>query len=142
MRVEALAFDATLITQTQAAFMEVNGTRVTLKFVGGARSLRDQAIPLIFTAQGQELSNLPLGSQVRVVLQTKASVKGISLPLSALMKSAANQSVVWIKTEPERFQPRTITFEPLNATQVAVTSGLENGDLVATQGATLINQVR
>jgi hypothetical protein len=30
----------------------------------------------------------------------------------------------------------------LNATQVAVTSGLENGDLVATQGATLINQVR
>jgi len=83
-----------------------------------------------------------LGSQVRVVLQTKASVKGISLPLSALMKSAANQSVVWIKTEPERFQPRTITFEPLNATQVAVTSGLENGDLVATQGATLINQVR
>jgi hypothetical protein len=142
MRVEALAFDATLITQTQAAFMDVNGARVTLKFVGGARSLRDQAIPLIFTAQGQELSNLPLGSQVRVVLQTKASVKGISLPLSALMKSAANQSIVWIKTEPERFQPRTITFEPLNATQVAVTSGLENGDLVATQGATLINQVR
>jgi hypothetical protein len=28
-------------------------------------------------------------------LQTKASVKGISLPLSALMKSAANQSIVW-----------------------------------------------
>jgi hypothetical protein len=50
--------------------------------------------------------------------------------------------VVWVKTAPERFEPRTVTTEPLDGVNAAVTSGLEPGDRVATQGATLINQVR
>ena len=32
--------------------------------------------------------------------------------------------------------------EPLDGTQVAVTRGLDRGDRVVTQGATLINQIR
>ena len=39
-------------------------------------------------------------------------------------------------------EPRTVTVEPLDGVTVAVTSGLKAGDRVATQGATLINQVR
>jgi cobalt-zinc-cadmium efflux system membrane fusion protein len=35
-----------------------------------------------------------------------------------------------------------VTTEPLDGINVAVTSGLKAGDKVATQGATLINQVR
>jgi hypothetical protein len=35
-----------------------------------------------------------------------------------------------------------VTFEPLDGARVTVTSGLKSGDRVATQGATLINQVR
>jgi len=35
-----------------------------------------------------------------------------------------------------------VTFEPLDGASVTVTSGLNPGDLVATQCATLINQVR
>jgi multidrug efflux pump subunit AcrA (membrane-fusion protein) len=58
------------------------------------------------------------------------------------MKNAANQTVVWVKTAPEKFEPRTVTLEPLDGTRVAVTSGLKSGDRVATQGATLINQIR
>jgi hypothetical protein len=58
------------------------------------------------------------------------------------MKNAANQNVVWVKTAPEKFEPRTVTFEPLDGARVTVTSGLKSGDRVATQGATLINQVR
>ncbi|NBO05372.1 MAG: efflux RND transporter periplasmic adaptor subunit, partial [Betaproteobacteria bacterium] len=42
----------------------------------------------------------------------------------------------------EKFEPRTVTLEPLDGTRVAVTSGLKSGDRVATQGATLINQIR
>jgi cobalt-zinc-cadmium efflux system membrane fusion protein len=49
---------------------------------------------------------------------------------------------VWVKTAPERFEPRTVTVEPLDGVSIAVTSGLKAGDRVATQGATLINQVR
>jgi len=47
-----------------------------------------------------------------------------------------------VKTAPERFEPRTVTAEPLDGVNVAITSGLKAGDRVATQGATLINQVR
>ena len=47
-----------------------------------------------------------------------------------------------MKTAPERFEPRPVTVEPLDAVDVAITSGLKAGDRVATQGATLINQVR
>jgi membrane fusion protein, heavy metal efflux system len=49
---------------------------------------------------------------------------------------------VWVKTAPERFEPRTVTTAPLDGISVTVTAGLKAGDRVATQGATLINQVR
>ena len=62
--------------------------------------------------------------------------------MASLMRNPANQTIVWVKTAPERFEPRTVTLEPLDGVNVAVTSGLNAGDRVATQGATLINQVR
>ena len=58
------------------------------------------------------------------------------------MKNAANQSVVWVKVAPEEFEPRTVTYQPLDGTRVTVTSGLKSSERVVTQGATLINQVR
>ena len=58
------------------------------------------------------------------------------------MRNPANQTIVWVKTAPERFEPRTVTVLPLDGVTVAVTSGLEAGDRVATQGATLIKQIR
>ena len=76
------------------------------------------------------------------VVLTKDKVKGISVPVASLMKNPANQTVVWVKTAPERFEPRTVSTEPLDGVNAAVTSGLEPGDRVATQSATLINQVR
>jgi hypothetical protein len=142
LRIEALAFDTSLIASVDKAFVAVNNQRIALQFLGAARSLREQALPMNFKAQGEELSALALGEPIRVVIQTKDKVKGMAVPVSALMKNPANQSIVWVKTAAERFTPRTITFEPLDGTRVAVTSGLESGDLIAAQGATLINQVR
>jgi len=113
-----------------------------LKFIGAARSLREQALPLNFQAQSPTALTLAVGQPVRVYLQTRQKTQGIALPQSALMKNAANQTVVWVKSAPERFEPRTVTFEPLDGDQVAVTSGLKPGDRVTTQGATLINQIR
>ena len=83
-----------------------------------------------------------MGQPVRVFVQTKTKVKGISVPVASLLKNPANQTIVWVKTAPERFEPRTVTIEPLDGVNAAVISGLKSGDRVATQGATLINQVR
>jgi membrane fusion protein, heavy metal efflux system len=78
---------------------------------------------------------------VKVFVQSKSMVKGVAVPSAALMKNPANQTIVWVKSAPERFEPRVVTAEPLDGVNVAVTTGLKSGDRVATQGATLINQV-
>ncbi|MDO9359209.1 MAG: HlyD family efflux transporter periplasmic adaptor subunit [Polaromonas sp.] len=142
LRIEALAFDAAVAADIGGAFMAVNGQRVELVFTGASRSLREQALPLGFRVQGQALGQLALGQPVEVVVQSRSSFNGIAVPAAALMKNPANQTVVWVKTAPERFEPRVVTTAPLDGTRVAVTAGLKAGDRVATQGASLINQVR
>lgn len=142
LRIEALAFDAAIAADVGSASLAVGNTRVPLSFVGASRSLREQALPLAFRAEGKALTALAVGQPVRVFVQGKDKVKGIAVPVASLMKNPANQTIVWVKTAPERFEPRTVTVEPLDGVTVAITSGLKAGDRVATQGATLINQVR
>ncbi len=142
LRIEALAYDTALASNIGGATLAVGEQRVPLVFVGAGRSLREQALPLTFRAQAAALSRLAVGQPVRVFVQTKDKVKGIAVPVASLLKNPANQTIVWVKTAPERFEPRTVTTEPLDGVSVAVTSGLKPGERVATQGATLINQVR
>jgi cobalt-zinc-cadmium efflux system membrane fusion protein len=142
LRIEALAYDAAQAGDVASASLVVGQQRVPLRFVGASRSMRDQALPMQFAGEGPLLAQLAVGQPVRVVVQSKSRTKGFAVPSASLMKNPANQTVVWVKKAPERFEPRVVTFEPLDGTSVAVTSGLEEGDRVATQGATLINQVR
>lgn len=142
LAVEATTYEPELPANIGSASMPVGSETVQLRFTGAARTLRDQALPLNFRAQGAALSRLAVGQPVKVFVHTRALVRGIPLPSSAVMRNASNQSIVWVKTAPERFEPRIVTVEPLDGLNVAVTQGLKVGDRVATQGATLINQVR
>lgn len=142
LRVEALAFDAAIGADIADAAIAVGDARVPLVFVGAARSLREQALPLQFRAEGAALARLAVGQSVQVFVRSKQTVAGIAVPSASLMRNPANQTIVWVKTEAERFVPRTVTTVPLDGVRVAVTSGLQAGDRVATQGATLINQLR
>ena len=142
LRIEALAFDAKVARDIAGAFLAIDGQKLPLVFVGASRSLRDQALPLAFRAEGAALAALAVGQPVQVVVQTRSQVAGIPVPAASLMKNPANQTIVWVKTAPERFEPRVVTVEPLDGATVAVTAGLKAGERVATQGATLINQIR
>lgn len=142
LRIEALAYDAEVASNVAGAALAVGSERVPLTFVGAARSLREQALPMIFRGEGAALSKLAVGQSVKLYVQTASTVKGLRVPASALMKNPANQTIVWVKTAPERFEPRTVTAEPLDGVSVAITSGLKAGDRIATQAATLINQIR
>ena len=142
LRIEALAFDAAVAADIGSASLAVGPTRVPLSFIGAARSLREQALPLVFRAEGRPLAALAVGQPVRVFVQGRAKVRGIAVPVASLMRNPSNQTIVWVKTAPERFEPRVVTTAPLDGVTVAVTAGLQAGDRVATQGASLINQVR
>ncbi len=142
LRIEALTFDVKVARDIAGAFLDIDGQKLPLVFVGASRSLREQALPLAFRAEGPALAALSVGQPVQVVVQTRSLVAGVPVPAASLMKNPANQAIVWVKTAPERFEPRVVSFEPLDGATVAVTSGLKAGDRVATQGATLINQIR
>ena len=145
LRIEALAYDPAQAHNVAGATLAVGGQRVPLRFVGAARSLRDQALPLQFAGDSSvlgTLAHLAIGQPVRVFVQSTDKVDGVQVPAAALLRNPANQTIVWVKESPERFVPRVVTAVPLDGTSVAVTSGLKPGDRVATQGATLINQVR
>jgi cobalt-zinc-cadmium efflux system membrane fusion protein len=142
LRIEALAYDAEVASNVAGATVALGADTVALTFIGAARSLREQALPMLFKAQGKALFQLAVGQPVKVYVQTATRIKGLRVPAQALLKNPANQAVVWVKTAPERFEPRVVTVEVLDGASVAVTSGLKAGDHIATQGATLINQIR
>ncbi len=50
LRIEALAYDAEVASNVAGAALAVGSERVPLTFVGAARSLREQALPMIFSA--------------------------------------------------------------------------------------------
>jgi cobalt-zinc-cadmium efflux system membrane fusion protein len=78
LRIEALAFDAAIAANIGAATMAVGNQRVPLTFIGASRSLREQALPLAFRAQGAALNLLAVGQPVRVFVQTKRTRSRVS----------------------------------------------------------------
>jgi membrane fusion protein, heavy metal efflux system len=142
LRVEAVAFDAAVAQDIAGGFIASGADKVALKFVGAARALREQALPIAFTASVGSLGAFAVGQPVKVIVQTRSQRAGVPVPAAALMKNPANQTIVWVKLAPERFSPRVVQTEPLDGANVIVTSGLQAGERVAVQGAGLVNQVR
>ena len=149
LRVEALVHDPAQIQRLSAgsatssrAWLQVGGQAVPLRWLGSARSLREQALPLAFAVQGPALSGLAVGQTVKVWVQAGEPVSGQAVPAGAVQRSPSNLSIVWVKQSPEHFEPRVVTTAPFDGAQVRVTSGLRDGERVVTQGASLLNQTR
>ena len=155
LQVEALAYDPTLAADVAGAAIAVGGHSLPLRFLGAARSLREQALPLLFTpaapaapdpakagAAPASLAGVAVGQTLEVHVQHRIQLQGLRVPSTALAKNPANETIVWVKTAAEQFAPRVVTAAPLDGSSVAVTAGLAAGDRVAVQGANLINQVR
>ena len=143
LHVEATAYDPLALDQVAAATVALGERSVLLSYVGAPRRLREQALPLIFEnhATGAGLT-LPLGQPLKVQVSMKSTVRGMPLPMAALTRNTANQVIVWIKTQPERFEARAVQTQPLDGVQVLVSTGLKSGERVVVQGASLISQIR
>lgn len=142
LMVEVTAPGAGLGAPIESASVLVGNQAVPLTFLGAGRVLRDQALVLQFRAQGTQLTHLAVGQPVAVIVKLKIDVQGVPLPAAALVRSSANEPLVWIKSAAEKFEPRRVLVQPLDATNVLVTQGLDGGEFVVTDGAPLINQVR
>lgn len=142
LAVEALAYDAGLAANIVGASALADGQlELALKFVGGGRQLREQALPLLFDITSPHPA-VSVGQPVRVVASTARGMSGIAVPRQALAKVGAGDTVVWVHAEAERFVARPVRVQALDAGRVAVTAGLQDGERVVTAGASLLSQVR
>lgn len=146
LRIEAVAHDAAMTGDIASAAARIaSGETIPLEFAGAGMTLREQALPVHFRTPGSPAKKLPplaVGQPVKVVVQSKTTVPGVAIPASAIVKSPANQDVVWIHDTAERFTQRAIRHVPLDANSVTVIDGLADGERVVVQGASLVNQVR
>ena len=141
LAVEALAYDASIGATLVSASALAEQTALELKFVGAGRQLREQALPLLFRIVASN-SMVAVGQPVKVIVRTAREIKGAAVPRSALTKSGAGETVVWVHTEAERFVARKVREQSLDANSVAIAEGMHDGDRVVVQGAGLLSQVR
>jgi len=85
---------------------------------------------------------LAVGQPVTVIATLSNRVQGIVLPAEAVVRSPANEPIVWIKSGAERFIAQPVRYQPIDARSVVVTSGLSADNRVVVQGAALIGQIR
>jgi cobalt-zinc-cadmium efflux system membrane fusion protein len=143
--VEAIAHDAKLATHIVAATARIEpGVSVPLVFIGAGRSLREQALPILFRMSPgkQALPPLTVGQPLTVLAQTDQIITGYAVPATAIVKDRNNQDIVWVHAGAERFVPRTVRFVPSDGVTSIVVDGLAKGDRFVVQGASLLNQVR
>ena len=139
--VEAIAYNTFLLDNIQSANISEGDRQIPLKLLGAARNLREQALPITFVVSEDGALPIAIGQAVRVFVQTKQTQQGFKVPASALVRDSANQPIIWVKESPIRYLAHTVTVEPLDGTYVLV-GGLENGDIVVSQSASLVNQIR
>lgn len=144
LMIEAVTPDVTLAERIASAQLSMQAG-VKLQLVGAARALRDGVLPLSFRAQSEKPGQpapLAIGQSVTLIVALKEQTKGMVLPAEALVRNAANEPVVWIKSGAERFIPQPVQIKALDAKTILVTQGLAPDNRVVVQGAALIAQIR
>jgi cobalt-zinc-cadmium efflux system membrane fusion protein len=148
LAVEALAFEALTASglgRASARSGNAAAPVLALDFVGAGRSLREQALPVLFRVRPPADGTAPLlavGQSLNVLAETGTKQAGVALPASALGRNGSNETVVWVHAAAERFVPHRVRTVPLDAERMLVLEGLAGGEHVVVRGAPALNQIR
>ena len=118
-----------------------DGRTVALAFVGAGISDRAQAFPVLFSVAA-DTGELRPGQFLTVFAEAGAPRTGIAIPRLAVVRGANGQPIIYEHVSAERFMPREVKTEPLDASRVLVLAGLAPGRRIVTDGAELIDQIR
>jgi hypothetical protein len=138
--VEALTFEPQS-TNGSAQGLFADGRTIDLVHVGTGLADRNQSVPVHFAIRG-DTSGLRAGQFLTVIAQTQDERRGIALPREAVLRAANGQSIVYDHSNAERFVPREVRIEPLDAERVLVVAGIGPGQRIVTRGTELLNQIR
>ncbi|BAT58068.1 cobalt-zinc-cadmium resistance protein CzcB [Variibacter gotjawalensis] len=138
--IEALSFEA-IRDIVSASALSTNGKPMTLRFLGAGFTDRSQSVPVHF-AINADTAALRAGQLLTVTVQTPDGREGIAIPRNAVVRASNGQHFVFEHVSAERFQPRAVRVEPLDAESVLILAGVEPGKRLVTLGAELLDQVR
>ena len=138
--IEALSFDA-VSGSGRASAKASTGTSLALSFRGSGLADRSQSIPVHFSVD-EHGKGLRAGQFVTVFTETGEERSGIAVPRTAIVRAANGQELVFEHTSAERFEPRPVRTEPLDADRVLIAAGIDPGKRVVVQGAELLDHVR
>lgn len=138
--VEALSYDVHAFAGEASGRMADGGT-LRLRHQGSGLADRNQAVPVQFSIEGEGGALRP-GQLLTVLARSTQERRGIALPRTAVVRGANGQAIVYEHGNAERFVPREIRVEPLDAARVLAVSGLGPGRRIVVQGAELLNQIR
>ncbi|MCP1548719.1 MULTISPECIES: efflux RND transporter periplasmic adaptor subunit [Methylorubrum] len=137
--VEALSFVG-LEPGAAATARLPDGRTLALASRGAGLADRNQAVPVQFAITGSA-EGVRLGQFVTVLAPTGETIGGLAVPRAGIVRTESG-AVVYEHVSAERFEPRPVRVEPLDAEQVIVAGGLNAGRRVVVQGAELLDQVR
>ena len=138
--VEALSFEPQS-TNEAAQGLFAGGKSIELAYVGTGLADRNQSVPVHFAIRS-DTAGLRAGQFMTVLATTANDRTGIALPREAVLRGPNGQSIVYEHSNAERFVPREVRIEQLDAERVLIVAGIEPGKRVVTTGAELLNQIR
>ncbi len=138
--VEALSFEPQATNGT-AQGLFTGGRTVDLVYVGSGLADRNQSIPIHFSIKGDAVG-LRAGQFLTVLATTTEERSGIAVPRESVLRGANGQSIVYEHSNAERFVPREVRIEQLDAERVLIIAGIEPGKRIVTLGSELLNQIR
>ncbi len=138
--VEALSFEPQA-TDGAAQGLFAGGRTVDLVYVGTGLADRNQSVPIHFAIKS-DAAGLRAGQFMTVLATTTDERTGIAVPREAVLRGANGQSIIYEHSNAERFVPREVRIEQLDAARVLIIAGVEPGKRIVTQGAELLNQIR
>jgi RND family efflux transporter MFP subunit len=146
MFVEAVVFhesDLPSLGTSEASAVTTDAAHgpLRLRYQGASRAMQQQAVTVQFAIVDPPPS-LSVGQPVTVMAPSGKPESGIVLPREAVVRGGNGETLVWRHAEPERFEPRLVRTETLDAGRVIVRAGLKDGERVVVRGADLVNQIR
>ena len=141
--VEALApaqFNVNEIREAEALLPD--GTPIPLAFAGHGYRLDNQILPLQFRPLNAA-PRLVVGMLLDVHVQSPERIEGVVLPVGAVQSTPGSRdAVVWVRAAAERFESRRVRLLSLSPDAWLIERGLQSGDRVVEQGATLLSMLQ
>lgn len=137
--IEALSYES--LPALQRATARIADRQINLVFRGAGFADRNQSIPVHFAIEG-DVAGVRVGQFVTILAETLDEQRGLAVPRTSIVRSAAGQDLVYEHVAAERFEKRPIRIEPLDGQRVLISEGLASGRRVVVQGAELIDQIR